>query len=273
MGWDTDITDGFTDHKAKISVRFCSLRRSGSHAVLNWLASLWRSEPICFVNDVGRKKGIALDQPSNTLPSLTENAVGLHNPHSVLIHSYEDERLRKIANHPFAQEHETAKRKINVLLLRDPYNLFASRLRIMRDRPGNGSFRDMLMTETRIGLFFLPKLWKFYAKEFLGETNRLRGEKIPVNFSKWVDDAQYRRSLCRALGVEPDDSEKNRVPRIGFGSSFDRCRFDGRADRMKLDERWKSFVGDPVFDELIEDDELRELSDRIFGEVMAGEHR
>lgn len=252
-----------------VEIRFVGLRRSGTHAVQNWLISLFEG-PVCYLNDVTEKRKILPDQPSDDLPAIrgVGKAARLNEPKCLLLYAMEDRRLQFLRSFRFENPGGGAEpsRKIDVLLLRDPYNTIASRLKIGRDRPGNGFFRDMFMRRPD-GTAFFPQLWKNYAKEFLGEMNCLNADKLCVNFNRWKGEKSYRDEISHRLyaGRKSNEAAAREVPGWGFGSSFDATEFNGKADEMDLDNRWRVFADDPEFRELADDAEMRELSERIFG--------
>lgn len=252
-----------------VEIRFVGLRRSGTHAVQNWLISLFDG-PVCYLNDVTGKGNILPNQPCDDLPAVRVpgKAARLDEPKCLLLYAMEDRRLQFLRDFRFAYpaESERPKRMIDVLLLRDPYNTIASRLKIGRDRPGNGFFRNMFMRKPD-GTAFFPQLWKNYAREYLGEFDCLRNEKLCVNFNRWKAERAYRDEVCRRLGGgdRSNEAAAREVPGWGFGSSFDATKYHGKADEMDLDNRWRVFADDPEFRELTDDAEMRELSERIFG--------
>lgn len=146
-----------------------------------------------------------------------------------------------------------SRRRFNVLILRDAFNCFASRLQY-------GWLSDEVID-----------LWKAYAREFLGETNYLGNNKILVNYHRWCRDQTYRLDCARDLGLVTTDKGVNDVSDIGGGSSFDPTELDGQASQMKSDERWKLFENDPYFRQVVASDEFLELSSQIFG-VIPGTH-
>jgi len=106
------------------------------------------------------------------------------------------------------------------------------------------------------------------AREYLGETNYLP-DKICINFNRWFSDALYRDQNSRALELDyPADSPRalaalQSVPLVGR-SQFDDRSYHGNAQQMDVLERWRQRLDDPVFLELLRDEELLGLSRQIF---------
>lgn len=140
------------------------------------------------------------------------------------------------------------------LILRDPFNCFASRLQILRHP-------DSLDPVNRgRGCDIAPNLWKQYAAAFLDPA--ILPHAVRVNFNQWYTDQPYRRQLSEALGWTFTDT--------GFGSragwQFSRGSSFGDSDPWQLDllNRWQVFRHDKEFLSLF-DQETVELSKSIFG--------
>jgi hypothetical protein len=140
-----------------------------------------------------------------------------------------------------------------VLVLRDPFNTFASRLRNIHNHRANDVWR--IATANRIK----PALWKQYAREFLSP--RYLPHAVRLNFNVWYASASYRRYISEQLGWTFTDQ--------GFGSTggwnFSRGSSFGDRDPRNLDlsNRWQAYRDDAEFLSYC-DDEIRQLSLEIF---------
>jgi len=131
----------------------------------------------------------------------------------------------------------------NILFIRDPYNLFASRLRKNQDD------KRMFMDESTV------RLWKGYAKEAIGETSYL-SNKVVVNFGRWYTIREYRNQISEKLGLEFTDEG---IKKVGIrGSSFDGKKIKNSRNLGVL-ERWTEFIGNEEYNDLINDEELASL--------------
>lgn len=143
-----------------------------------------------------------------------------------------------------------------VQIIREPWNQMASLLKNAPTRPprvvGPAEFRD---------------LWVDYARENVGETSHLRGvgPVLHVNFPRWFSEPSYRVELAGAMDLPPTDAGLEIVPDFGGGSSFDAQSKHGKAQDMKVRERWRAFTSAPEMRRLCSDGEVRELSRRVFG--------
>ena len=258
------------------TIRVFALRRSGHHAVVDWIRNQLPGRH-CFLNDckVGRSP-FASAVRSNSIVrgwagdhryvNWERELRGRHARKGVLLYNYEDGDIRAHAEGANGGR-ETgwvgdSPRFTTLLVLRDPYNQFASRLKWFQGR-------DEAPTTARFEEF--RNLWKLHAGEFLGITGWLP-DAVHVRYNDWFRSRAYRDELAGRIGFENADVGVERVARWGpalakHQASFDGLAYDGRAQEMKVLERWKEYEEDPFFRGLFDDEELVELSRRIFGEV------
>lgn len=234
------------------------LMRSGNHAVINWVAN---QSPglVSFCNDL--KPGLS---PKSAIQRQTRlNSIKQAFTHKTLIYSYEDYEPKAIFPPEFVtrKAHYVGKSAIAtaVLILRDPYNLFASRL--LWNRHAGEWFREKPEYRNHI-----LKLWKAHAKEFLGETNFLGKNKLSINYNKWVEEIEYRQSIACSLDISFSDKGMEETPEYGGGSSF------GEIQATSTMQRWQKVSNSEyrsIYQELIDDNELKYLSDEIFGDQLS----
>lgn len=118
-----------------------------------------------------------------------------------------------------------------VLILRDPENFFASRI-----RKGRKLAHPAYPREPGPMLSRVIDGWKAHAREFLGHTTHLP-EKVGVYFNAWFGGEAYRRGISERLGLEFSDAGFGQVSPVGGGSSFDQTAFDGDNKRMQVLDR------------------------------------
>ena len=258
----------------KCDIRFVGLQRSGNHAILNWLFSPL-NEVKCFLNYVPvnknpfiyfKKKGTTTEFPQEFFKKFNVKfeQLGFFSRKNALIYSYEDEFLEDVFLEKFERNHDRwvgrSEKRYSILLLRDPFNLFASRLKREETHENTYALRDE--HERQI----LIRIWKQHAREFLNETNYINNKKVVVNYNRWVQETDYRRQLAEELELDGfSDTGTEAVLPVGGGSSFDKTNV--AASEMKVFERWQYYRDDPVFSTIFEDKEIIELSNRIFGEI------
>lgn len=259
-----------------MEIRFAGLQRSGNHAIINWIFSQAR-EIKCYLNNIVvnrnpfiefQRKGTIREFQTDFYDrfNLPMEQFGFFSRKETLIYSYEEEFLELAFSKEFERHHDRwlgkSARRYDVLLVRDPFNLFASRLKKEDDINANRySLRKPDERDTLI------RLWKQYAREYLGETNFLTNNRVVINYNDWFQDSEYRRKLAETFDLKFSDESMDEVLPIGGGSSFDRVAKDNDGRQMKVLERWKLFTDDPDFQAAFADKELIELSNRIFGEI------
>lgn len=143
-----------------------------------------------------------------------------------------------------------------VMTLREPWNQLASLIKNPPTKPPR-----VIAPEA------YQENWLDYALEFAGERDRLRafGEVLPVSYPRWFRDPDYRAELAAALGVAPTDFGLDVVSNFNGGSSFDGQSLTGRAQQMKVGERWKAYADHPLMRELCGDPLVDTLCRKVFG--------
>jgi len=263
-------------------IRFSGLQRSGNHAIINWIYK--QSEaPVCFLNcvRVGSNPFLSFKRKSTVrefqkdfynVYNIPRERLGFLSRKGTLIYSYEDDNIEEVFNcERFEKNHDRwigkSAKRFNVLILRDPFNLFASRLKKEESFSVNRySLKNPEERKIVIGM------WKSYAREILGITNIIKENKVLIVYDKWFADASYRAEIAGKLELEFNDSGFNEVIAIGGGSSFDRTNLNNSATEMKVLERWKFYENSKEFAELFKDDELIEMSEKIFGKIPGTEN-
>ncbi len=254
------------------------MQRSGNHAIINWIEK--QSEYVTFLNNREPwRKGKRLILKSDRIPKY-DSQTPISN---TLIVSYEDysfDILKRPKVKRFVQKREkrfgTWDKKTILVIKRDPFNLFASRLQAIY---GNGKMQKKgreyvaRKLEQKLGGASVD-LWKLYAKEgnpwsYLWDDEHCN---VSVNYNEWVKDEDIRHCIASLLDLEFTDEGILDVPKAGTNSSsFDGHDFHGNAQDMKVFERWKHFQEDPLYRKIFEDQEVWDLSNKVFGEIPGTE--
>jgi hypothetical protein len=170
-----------------------------------------------------------------------------------LVVSWENRNLFDDAIEHFLQKHATYLHMNEsdpfraALILRDPYNHFASLCRSGRGG-GHAVFRYRL-------------LWKQYANEVLGRTRFLPEGTVPILYNEWTLSAEYRRKTAKRLQIDASGEAYARTPGYGGGSSFHGV-VEGVPDG--LHERWRDLADDETYRSMF-DEEIAILAKEIFG--------
>jgi hypothetical protein len=139
--------------------------------------------------------------------------------------------------------------KYALVILRDPFNWYASYKK--------GAVDIDKINFTREKALQLIDLWISYAERFF----ITKGDWFPVRYNLFCQSIEYRKQISQYIDEKFTDEGKKRVS--SMGSSFDRHRFDGQANNMKTEERWKYLTQNDI-KILDERSKLFELSKKIF---------
>ena len=81
--------------------------------------------------------------------------------------------------------------------------------------------------------------WTAINKEMHGETNYLNRDFISINYDDFFTSEEYRRNICTRVGGTYNEDALLKITEDGRGSTTDGFRYEGRADEMKVLERYK----------------------------------
>ncbi|MEO1403800.1 MAG: hypothetical protein AAFV72_21485 [Cyanobacteria bacterium J06635_1] len=253
-------------------LRVVGLRRTGNHAIITWLEQQ-HTGVVRHLNNVKagenpyRYKGENLSdhhpgEHAKMVEAYRRQAQGNLVKRDCLIHSYEDWGLDQVGSRRFEHYHDLyvgrSQQRFDVLILRDPFNLLASRLKkgYVAVKPRR---RDVV------------DLWLQYAKEFVGETDHLAHNRVCINYNRWFCDRTYRQTLAEQLNMTFSDAGLNTVRSLGGGSSFDAQNMNGQATHMDVTHRWKHFANDPHYRQTLTNEEIWAYSEKIFGPIEGTE--
>jgi hypothetical protein len=251
-----------------------ALRRSGHHAIVEWLLRHLDGDG-CFINDCRLECSPFVSSKGGGRATgkidLERERPGALTPKDYLVHNYENRNLTKVFSESRLESWDefvgTSRRRVHLLMLRDPFNHFASLVRRSEGHTPGDTLTYSPETVRRCVV-----LWKRYAQEYLGLTDIIPGEKIGVSYNAWFTDQRERKRLAEMLDLEFTDEGIDEVAAWGpsKGSSFDGFAYNGRAREMGVLERFRKYEDDPFYLGLF-DREIIDLSQRIFGEIPGTE--
>lgn len=231
------------------------MRRSGNHLAINWILNQTEGATV-FYNNVrpgahpytARQKEAVLNRPIRR---------------SRLVFSYEDQSLDDMLAGPLPALLSTLRERPNVrvslgVILRDPYNLFASRYRKWPER-----FRTIEDIAAQRNLYLQHAALAFGTRTILEDI-----PVIPILYNRLLSEAAYRSRLATDLNIADGIRGLDDVPTYGHGSSFDGTQTSGKALRNSVLERWKESLNEPAFAQAIDDPEIRRLAQATFGMTL-----
>ena len=206
----------FSKWKKSRSFFVHGLKRSGNHAVINWLMG---HNSFNFYNNVIPVGAIlcgTFKQPE-PVPYKTwiqEQNGELGSKKKLNIVSFEDNHLD---NGRFTDRPENL---INIIILRSPENLFSSRIKKAGkiEHPCYPDHKNEYMNK-------VIEMWKEHARECLGQTNVLENS-VCVLYDLWYTNEAYRKELSSKLGFKFSDKNFSKIADFGGGSSFSGNKID-----------------------------------------------
>jgi hypothetical protein len=254
MRVNNDYIDGYVNDT---ELRIVGMSRSGNHAIINWIIRQ-ASGRLCFLNcaepkanPFARARRLVHGAPyivNYDGFDIESERQGLFSRKAYLLHSYEDCFLGTVNNPAFATCHEAwvgaSRRRVDVLILRDPFNLFAS-----RRKAGIGSVSPRVA----------QRIWKQHAREFLGVRRYLNDPRVAINYNAWTCDRGYRRAIAARLGLTFTDAGADVAPAFGPKSAF----ASEAGARPGVLQRWRHYVDDHCYRGLF-DRETVSLARRVF---------
>lgn len=241
-----------------MNVKIFALRRSGHHAIINWIR--WSLKgPVLFLNDsnAGETGNVRPDQVHVSFGKLDYRIP------SILGRRIYDTAVffNRIENYEDATEISSGNADKTIIIIRDFYNNMASRLKWERDFRSKFRKDDMAESETQRQMENAINLWKQYAYNSIHTS---RDNIYQILYDKWLVDADYRKEKATELGVAGDDVALKKIAVWGPGSSFQGRK--GTPSKEQLQRRFEYYIDDDYFCNIIRDKECLDLNRQLFGD-------
>lgn len=246
-------------------IEVLGLRRSGLHAIVNWIVphfsmcyfhndsdlSLSRSHFTIYCDGTATDKHYSFQlTQSPVFINLTESMP--LSDFSAKLREYEKERSSFCLENGFTRFSADIQA---ILVIRDPFNHLASAME------SDGSWIEPEIFTSK---------WIEYAREYLGQTDYVRfpdGSKCWIDYNEWFQSREYRMAASGRLGRPFTDEGLEHVATQGGGSSFDGTLFDNNAQQMDVLSRWTSYVGNPVYQQYVRDEEFLFVAEQAYPEL------
>tara|TARA_Y100000034_G_scaffold135756_1_gene208968 strand:+ start:837 stop:1637 length:801 start_codon:yes stop_codon:yes gene_type:complete len=249
-----------------LELRVMSMMRSGHHAIISWIFENYPGS-VYFRNDVLESKilqkdKIAFEKRGDT--SLVRDCFIFNIEDAPL--SDIDRIIRK--NQKLVRSGQSKKIE-NIVVIRDPFNLFASRIQKIRNVNRKIGKRANYIGNVGWADKKAVSMWKEYAELCLGIKKHLSGSHICVNYNLWVSRHDYRNKIANKIGFKCPNDPHTEISNYGSGSSFHDVELYAQNDgNMPVLNRWKNFLNDQDYLNLFrKDKELIKLYGYIFGDV------
>jgi hypothetical protein len=237
--------------KQKHELSVCALQRSGHHAVMEWLRSMlalkYGKESVVFMNWINEYR--------NTLDPFNNDPGKAQQPREALIYNFEDCGLyMPTASSKFVHRIVgSSEKRFNVLIIRDVYNLLASRME--RTRKQNKPFTHPY------NLFI--QLWIEHAKAAVNAETGVGSIFDVIKYNNWFESEDYRKHVSKHLELPYCDDTLDTISQAGEGSSF--IGIHGTARKLDVLSRWKNYRSDEEYIQLVHSAETANLNQDLFG--------
>ena len=239
-------------HSDKVRYQVHGMHRTGNHIIINCLMK-GRPGNIILCNDLQIGQ-----HPVDSYMKLMQFGKG----QPAIISNYEDMPRENWAMEEYPLWYGGTKAIFQVIILRDPYNLLASRY--AWKFPQGKRFREEAAYRQQ-----LVDLWKDHARTYLDWEKRAAEGKVhyvAMNYNRWISDRTYRELQGQKLDLADPHAGLGEVPDFGGGSSFDGLK-QKAVDNKGYTTRFLGLLDQPDFTALFRDEELIDLADRIFGRL------
>jgi hypothetical protein len=224
------------------------IRRSGNHAIANWIMSHYNSG--CYINNANK----FIKTNSNWLPCFSDNCQQKNiqeNPEIIIIGL--ENKLNTLANIP--QEYSKKWLSINSNINITMHSIFLIR-----------SFPNLLASSIKAWpksdwLIKLQDYWKQYVQFALSNN------KYILLYDKWLEK-QYRDQYAINLDFSNKDTGIDKIPHYGGGSSFK----DKLVNNDNLKNRWQMMLDNQEYIEYISKFKYWEDHIKLFGKDQCYYH-
>lgn len=217
------------------------IRRSGNHAVANWIMSHFNNG--CYINDANKK----VREQSNKLPCHDNNCINVNlyeNPEITIIgiENKVDRHIHKIYLEKLKSDYQYQNlQTYEFCLIRNCANLIASHLKAWGDQ----SYHEKI-----------PDHWKQYI-DFYTSNNEIN----LLIYDRWLDN-DYRNKIANIIKFNNQDLGIEQIPWYGGGSSFN----EKVINKYNLKNRWKSMINNERFIKIIKNFMYWKEHANIFGQ-------
>ena len=221
---------------------FRHLRRSGSHGVINWFMGHFKDiDAFMNIDNCGIGNGNSC-------------ATEIHgDKHTNMLYSYENVTPFDIRTYINIKKEENIYNFANnygdkfskkILIIRSPLNWAASHVHA-RTKESSINYSEINLNQ---------------YKEYL---NAMTDDKYyTIIYDNWFQFSKYRRKVEKDLFLIESDKWLEKLSNYGGGSSFDGVDFNGKAQQMKVLERWKDYENHTVIQNIKNNTNFLEVFDK-----------
>ncbi|WP_425043272.1 hypothetical protein [Primorskyibacter sp. S87] len=231
--------------------RAFGMRRSGNHAILDWLLRNAPGEKSVFLNNCRPGKNpltsfSAIEVNGETLPprravSDLPQATATAGQGAMLLVSYEDTSPAEFthATRPSGSFDE-ALINCDLIICRGFLNWSASLLRKLQRNPGYTAIQRTVVMLRAMAIYS-----RLLSLLDAAETER----RVCIPYDTWRSSESFRGEVLRRLGLPERDNTLGKVQGYGGGSSFQADAEDPA--KLSTDRRWQQQADDPEYQALL----------------------
>lgn len=243
------------DNVIDVDVRQMGCRRGGQHAIMYWLRCQFDGKTY-WENNASQKDDVLKNSMHPNLEKFTAYPLNRTDDLKCLgiFANYENQSVARIRSYNFP----VFAKRYEFLVLRDPYNLFASQIKNAEKTRRYRGLAPSKMYRARATKELI--CWKTLAQEYLSQICH------NVNYNEWVLSKSYRKNIVAAFPEFIFTDEGREEVSRNFPSSFD-TKNRHHASEMEVLNRYKydGMMEHPAMKLLLADEEAKILSQQIFG--------
>ncbi len=262
-------------------IKFFGLRRSGNHAVINWILGL--ENDILFFNQVNLYEDPVITHSPISVPKnvrtpkvrvngkVKNTNISIYESSSLnknILCSYEHINMNSLdikkLNHSIFSRLGNYDNHINVYVIRNIFNVIPSLLKLI----SKTKKRPLEVKEIRYTVKDLIMLWRGYACLTLSNNSETRSSFVPILYEKWLMEQDYRNEIAKEFGFINKDKNIDFVSDAGGGSSWN--GIDNKVDKSSLLNRWQDILPNErqiVIEVLKENLDIIDLVSKFFGNL------
>jgi len=228
--------------------RACGMRRSGNHAIANWLQRNAPLQSSVFLNnckpgknpldsfssiEINATRGGA-NQARTNLPKATGSA----GDGALFLFSYEDASpLDFTGNRALSGDFDENLITTDLLIYRGFLNWCASLLKKLQRNP-------IYSLSRRISII-LKAIDTYSRLLMLVADNAQNPDQVCICYDQWASGETYRADILQSLQLPSHDNSLGPVQPYGGGSSFQKSARS--PDELQTNRRWQQMAQDPEF--------------------------
>lgn len=230
-------------------MRLCGMRRSGNHAIANWLQRNSPQGQAVFLNNCKPGKGPlahfrSLELSGKRLPvkaAQGDLVAGLSKARdgALLLISYED-NVVSASGRPLSGPFDESLIDSELVVYRSFLNWSASLLKKLQGNPAYSASRRLSILLGAMDVYS-DILNTAHHQQDLGVT--------AICYDDWKQSEPYRAGILSRLGLSVRDNALGPVQSYGGGSSFQKEA--QTADDLSTDQRWQQMAANPEFQAIL----------------------